>query len=185
MSPRSASTSPAPAASAAPRTTLERVAERPGRVGLIGRRAATALLTAFVVLGATGALGVHSRTTTAVEDGTSLEVTYARIARAGHDVPWRVRVDRAGGFGPTLTLAVTAEYFTMFESQGLDPEPSEETRDGDWLYLTFDAPDGTTFVVDFDAYVQPASQRGRTGTVAVLQDGTLVAPAEFRTTLLP
>ena len=37
----------------------------------------------------------------------------------------------------------------------------------------------------YDAYIQPAAQRGRDGTLAVLTDGREVARVSFRTRLLP
>ena len=65
------------------------------------------------------------------------------------------------------------------------PNPSDETRDGRTLYLTFTAPPGDTFVVDFDAYIQPASQRGRAATVALVEATTPVVAVRYRTRLLP
>ena len=41
-------------------------------------------------------------------------------------------------------------------------------RDATTLYLTFDAPDGDVFTVDYDAYIQPSSQVGRDATVSVV-----------------
>ena len=61
-----------------------------------------------------------------------------------------------------------------------------ECTDGTQLFLTFAAPEGDTFVVDFDAYIQPASQIGRNGTVAVVEpDGTQVATTSFATRIVP
>ena len=91
-----------------------------------------------------------------------------------------------GGFGKTLTLAVTASYFDIFETQGFHPEPSDETRDAETLYLTFNAPpDGDTLVVSYDAYIQPAAQRGRAATVGVVDEGRQVAVVHINTRLLP
>ena len=53
------------------------------------------------------------------------------------------------------------------------------------LYLTFDTPPADTFVLAYDAYIQPASQVGRSGTVAVVEDGRQVGSLDFQTTLLP
>jgi hypothetical protein len=39
--------------------------------------------------------------------------------------------------------------------------------------------------VDFDAYIQPASQRGSRGSVAVLESGVPVVSVDYRTWLLP
>jgi hypothetical protein len=40
-------------------------------------------------------------------------------------------------------------------------------------------------VVAYDAYIQPASQVGRDGTLSVVDDGHRVATVDFDTTLLP
>lgn len=100
---------------------------------------------------------------------------YPQIARAGLDVTWQATVTHAGGLGKDVTLAITGDYLNIYETQGFHPTPAEETRDGSTLYLTFTAPPGDTFVVDYDTYVQPASQAGRSATVAVV-DSTTFTP---------
>jgi hypothetical protein len=149
------------------------------------RTALVGVLALVVAAGATGLLGVRSGTDTASAGGWTLSVTSARVARAGLDVPWKVDVHRDGGFAGPVTLAVTADYFDIFESQGLDPEPASETSDGDRLYWTFDPPPGDRLSIDFDAYIQPSSQLGASGEVAVLVDGAPVVTVPFRTWLVP
>ena len=156
-----------------------------GRAAIWARRGFLLALLAFVLCGATGLLGVRTATTSTEEDGWSVAVEHAATARAGLDAPWKVTVTHPGGFEKDLTLAVTADYFDIFETQGFEPEPSDETRDGDTLYLTFATPPGDTFVLSYDAYLQPSAQTGRDGTVAVLVDGDRVATTDFRTRLLP
>jgi hypothetical protein len=80
---------------------------------------------------------------------------------------------------------VTGDYFDIYETQGFTPEPSEATRDGDTLYLTFAAPPGDTFVLDYDAYIQPASQIGQDGTISVVEGSERLASVDFHTRLLP
>ena len=138
------------------------------RYGLWGRRLFLALLLVVVLAGATGLLGVRTAVTSADGAGYSLGVTYASTARAGLDVPWQVTVTHPGGFGKEVTLAVTGDYFDIYETQGFTPEPSTSVRDATTLYLTFDAPDGDVFTVDYDAYIQPSSQVGRDATVSVV-----------------
>ena len=157
----------------------------PRRVSAWLRRAFLLALLLFVLAGLLGLLGVRTTTARSSEAGWSLSVEHAAVARAGLDVPWQVTVTHPGGFGKELTLAVTGDYFDIFESQGFDPEPSDETRDAQTLYLTFPAPPGETFVLAFDAYIQPSAQAGREGTVAVMVDGDRVAATDFRTRLLP
>ena len=43
--------------------------------------------------------------------------------RAGLDVPLRIRVHRDRPIDDHLTLAVIAEYFRLFETQGTYPDP--------------------------------------------------------------
>jgi hypothetical protein len=143
------------------------------------------LLGLAVLAGLVGILGVHTSTATTSRDGYTLTLRYPGIARAGLDVPWQVTVSHPGGFGQEVTLAVTGAYFDIFETQGFHPQPSAETRDAHTLYLTFDAPPGDTLVVSYDAYIQPASQRGTAARVAVLDHGTPAAWIDYRTRLVP
>lgn len=161
---------------------------RPASAGprpLRWRRAATALLLVVVLAGAAGLLGVRTSTTSATAGGYTVSVEYAWIARAGLDVPWTVTVEHPGGFDGPVTLAVTADYFAIYEEQGLDPEPASQTADADHVYWTFDPPPGDVLTVDFDAYVQPSSQWGASGEVAVLDDGAPAVGVGFRTALVP
>jgi hypothetical protein len=155
---------------------------RPWRVAAVG------VLSVVVALGAVGALGVRSREASATAGGYQLSLTYPWVARAGLDVPWRVTVRRPGGFSGTksITLAVTADYFDIFETQGFHPEPTAETRDAHRLYLTFALPkSGEVFVADFDTYVQPSAQIGRRARVAVVEGSAERVGLTFRTWLLP
>ncbi|GMA22625.1 hypothetical protein GCM10025864_03840 [Luteimicrobium album] len=152
---------------------------------VLARRIGTVALVLVVVAGALNLFGLWTTTTTTSEDGWTVSVHYARIARAGLDAPWEVTVEHPGGFGKDVELRVTTAYFDIFESQGLDPEPSDETSDGTDDTWTFETPEGDTFEVAFDAYIQPSSHRGASDRVAVLVHGREVASTPFRTTLLP
>jgi hypothetical protein len=138
-----------------------------------GRRGTMGVLALIVLAALGGFLGVHTSTATATSNGWTLTLHYPRVARAGLDVQWQATVTHPGGFGKEITLAVTGDYFNIYETQGFHPEPAEETRDDGRLYLTFTAPPGDTFVVDFDTYVQPASQAGSAATLSVLDNSTL------------
>jgi hypothetical protein len=109
------------------------------------------------------------------------------MARAGLDIQWQATVTHPGGFGKQVTLAITGDYFNIYETQGFHPQPAQETRDGTTLYLTFTTAPGNTFVVDFDTYVQPASQAGSAATLAVVDPQTLatLTSVDFRTRLMP
>jgi len=137
------------------------------------RRVTLAALALAVLTALTGLLGVHTSTAAATGNGWDLSLRYPLVARPGLDVTWQATVTHPGGLGKSVTLAVTGDYLNLFETQGFHPEPADETRDATTLYLTFTAPPGDTFVVDFDAYVQPASQAGSAATVAVVDPASL------------
>jgi hypothetical protein len=145
------------------------------------------LLCVIVAAGAIGVFGVHSRTATATgsKDGYRLSVVFPQTARAGLDVPWRAIVASSDGFTSAITIAVSTDYFRMFETQGFYPDPDEQTNDGRFVYFSFNKPRGHTFVLDYDAYIQPASQIGKSATVEVLVHNAVVARTTIHTWLVP
>jgi hypothetical protein len=149
------------------------------------RRAGIAVLLVIVLLGAIGFFGVRSRTTTTTSHGYTMSVTYPQAARAGLDVPWRVRVHRDGGLPNQLTLAVSTDYFRMFETQGFFPDPDTQKNDGRFVYFTYQGPPAHVMEMEYDAYIQPAEQLGKGATVKVLVAGVPVASATIRTWLVP
>jgi hypothetical protein len=155
----------------------------PGALWL--RRAMLGAMALVVAADLLSLLGVRTSSATAEHDGYTVTLHYPSVARAGLDTPWQVTVTHPGGFGKQLTLAVTGSYFNIFETQGFHPNPSDETRDGTTLYLTFAGPPGDTFVVDFDAYIQPASQQGRSATLTVIDGGTARVSVDYHTRLMP
>ena len=163
----------------------EEIDEGSHPVALWLRRAMLTAMTLAVAADLLSLLGVRTSSVSAQDNGYDLSLHYPSVARAGLDTPWQVTVTHPGGFEKQLTLAVTGDYFNIFETQGFHPEPADETRDGRTLYLTFTAPPGDTFVVDFDAYIQPASQQGRSATLAVIDGGTPTVSVDFDTRLLP
>jgi hypothetical protein len=165
-------------------STLEGIVQ-PGSAGRWLARASLTALFLVVAAGASGLLGVHTSSKAASGGGYSITVDYPGTARAGLDALWQVRVVHPGGFEHDVTLTVSADYFAVFESQRFFPEPTDETRDGDTLYLTFARPPGDTLTVGYDAYIQPASQRGASATVSVLDEGRPAASVDFSTMLFP
>jgi hypothetical protein len=155
------------------------------RSGVLGRRIAIALLTLVVVAGATGWLGVRSWTARAEGSGYELTLTYPRVARSGLDVAWNLRLEHPGGFDGPFTIAVSADYFDIFEFQGMYPSPSDETADANFVYLTFAPPEGDVFTVSLDTYVQPSSQIGRDAVVKAIVNGSTVAQVSYSTWLVP
>ena len=156
-----------------------------GRAGLWVGRVFLAVPTCFVAAGLLGVLGVHTSSADTRAEGYEVSVDYPRTARAGFDVTWRATITHDGGFSGPVQLAVTADYFDIYETQGFFPEPDSQTRDADTLYLTFAAPPGDTLVVSYDAYIQPSSQIGRDATLAVRENGRDVAAVNFSTWLAP
>ncbi|MDQ3629089.1 MAG: hypothetical protein M3419_09825 [Actinomycetota bacterium] len=73
--------------------------------------------------------GIHTSHFSASGGGYRLDLDYPRVARAGLDITWRVTVTHDGGFDAPITLAVTADYFDIYETQAFHPEPDSSTRD--------------------------------------------------------
>ncbi len=82
-------------------------------------------------------------------------------------------------------IVVDSDYFDMFESQGRTPEPSAETSDAARTYMTLDPPPGDTLTFRFDAYIQPSSQTGASGSVSVYENGIDVVTVDFMTWVAP
>ena len=170
---------------AAPETAAG-LADTSQPAGLWLRRATLTGLTLFVVASALALLGVRTSTASADAGGYHLSVEYPAIARAGLDTVWRVTVRRDSVLDKELELTVTGSYLDLFETQAFHPEPTEASRDGDTLHLTFTTTPGSdTFVVAYDAYIQPAAQRGRDGNVSVVVKGAPVVSVSFTTHLVP
>ncbi len=149
------------------------------------RRVAVTVLLLIVLAAATGLLGVRTGTVSAQGDGYVLELEYARIARAGLDVPFDLTLTHEGGFDGDIVLAMTADYFDIFEHQGISPEPDSESSEGPMVYMTFPPPQGDEFRLDFDVYVQGSSQMGESGEAWLVVDGEPLLQLSFTTVLLP
>lgn len=182
------STHDAPARDSTARdSTLADVAgpDRPDH-GLWARRAAVLLLVLLQLTAATGWLGVHSGTVRADRDGYMLAVTYPVVARAGLDVPLTVRVRAPRDIDEDVVIGISSAYFRMFETQGFFPEPSEVAADADTIWMTFSPPpSGRDLVIDYDAYIQPSSQRGKSAEIRLLTGGVERASVTISTTLIP
>jgi hypothetical protein len=151
----------------------------------LARRIGIALLFVVVVCGAAGLFGVRSATLSVSEHGYRMTVTYPRVARAGLDVPFRVHVHHPGGFPASLTVAISSHYFEMFETQGFFPQPDSETNNGRFVTLTFSKPPGEEFQLEYDTYIQPAAQIGKSAVVRVQANGKVLARTSIHTWLLP
>jgi hypothetical protein len=172
---------------ALPATTIDGLEHRDQDVrGVWVRRVFLALLVLMVAAGVLGLLGARTATVDADGDGWSLELEYPAVARAGLDVPVTATVTREGGFGKQITLSITGTYLDLYETQGFNPEPDSTSRDGELLYLTFEAPpDGETFVVTYDAYIQPSAQSGAGGELSIVDQDRPVVTVDFDTRIWP
>jgi hypothetical protein len=166
--------------------TADGLAEETQTAALWLRRLAVLALAGLVGVSLFGLLGVRTAEVAAEDQGYHLQVRYPEVARAGLDATYEITVVRESGHTQELELAVTGSYFDLFEAQAFHPEPTEATRDGDTLYLTFATQPGSdTFMVAFDAYIQPASQRGQSATVSVMEADHELVSVSYRTRLLP
>lgn len=151
----------------------------------------TISLTAVIALGIIDALGwfdaygVETATVRASGGGYTLEVSYPSVSRPALASPFEIVVTRPGGFDGPITLAVTGEYLKMWDENGLVPAPAAETTNGEWVLWEFDRPEVEELTVFYDARIEPAVQSGRTGKVAVFDDGEHLVEVEFRTEVRP
>ena len=170
---------------------LETAGDRELRRRRWGYGITTLVLTVLMALGVVDALGwwdtygVDDATVRASGGGYDLAVRYGTVSRPALATPFEITVVRPGGFSEPITLVVDRAYLAMWDENGLLPAPSSETTRGDGVEWEFDPPDGDTLVVWYDARIEPAVQRGRDGSVAVLDDGQAVVSVEFFTRVLP
>jgi hypothetical protein len=149
------------------------------------RRAFITVLCLVVVAASIGALGGHTSTATGSGGGYRMTLDYPGVERAGIDTFWELTVVHPGGFSGPVTVAVTGDYFDLFETQGFYPTPSATTRDAKNMYMTFTKPAGDTLKVMFDAYIQPYSVFGKKATVSVVKNGVPLASISYHTWLIP
>ncbi len=149
------------------------------------RRVGTTALAVFVAAGAAGFLGDSVQTKSAEEAGYTLTLTYPRVSRSGLDVPWKLDIASTQPLPKQVVVAVTGEYFNIFEEQGLDPKPESQAADGEMEYWTFNTAGGNDISISVDHYVEPGAMTGSSGTVGLYIDGELIAPLDFTTSMLP
>ena len=156
--------------------------------GRFGRRVFFAALALFLLLGLLNVYGVRTRDKTAAGNGYEMTLTYTSVTRPGLATPWAVEIRHPGGFDSGLvTVAVTSSYFDAFDENGLDPDPSRSTSDGERSIWQFEPPTGDTLTVSFDARIEPGVQLTRLkGEVAVLGPaGDATVSIDFSTFVMP
>ena len=151
-----------------------------------GRRLFAVVLSAFLLAGVLGFLGVRTGTKSAEGGGYQLEVRYAKVARPGLSVPWAVTIRHPGGFDGPVTLATNSTYFDLFDENSFDPDPESSTSDGERMIWEFEPPeDGDTMEVSLDTRVGPNIQLGTSGTTEILENGQPVVSVSYKTWILP
>lgn len=152
------------------------------------RRFTLFVVSAIVASAAFGLLGVRTATAVATSDGYTIEVTFARITRAGLATPFAVQVSRVDGspLPGQVTIAVDSTYLMMFDDNGMDPIPSESFNSATTTWMSFDVPDDETSLrLELDARLEPAVQWGETATATVWIGDRPVVAAEFTTLVIP
>lgn len=149
------------------------------------RRAATLLLAVIVVAGAASVFGVSESTVAASGSGYALSAEYADVSRPGLETPWKIRVERRGGFDGPLTLRTTAAYLELFDLNGYSPEPDATRRDDEYLIMEFARPVGEEFVFSLDARLSPATQTSQAASTALIDEGRVVAEVSYMTKVMP
>lgn len=149
------------------------------------RRAFLGMLTAIVLLGASGWLGVRAATAAAEREGYTLQVTYARITRPGLATPFAIEVMNPNGFDADVRLDVSSSFLEAFDENGLDPDPVSSSSDGTWTSWGFEPPEGTTLEVSFDARLEPAVQWKRDASVRLVVAGETITTVSFTMWVMP
>ncbi|HYI61689.1 MAG TPA: hypothetical protein VEW93_07780 [Acidimicrobiales bacterium] len=148
-------------------TVPEAADERAERRGLWIRRATLTALTVFVLLGATGQLGVRSGTASASDGALTATLTYPHVARPALAVPYHLVIHLDAPPQDQIEVRISSRFIDSFDENGRSPEPAESSTDGDEVIWTFDPPDGDTLTVSLDTRVEPGVQWRRTGTTSV------------------
>jgi hypothetical protein len=156
------------------------------RIRLI-REVALVLLTALVLVGVTGLLGVRDATVSAAAKGYELRVEHPWITRGGLDADLNLRVRRPGGFTRPVTIAITKEYMDRFEVGDILPKPVAQTGSPPHVYLSFSPPPADILEVFLPARTLATVQEaGRHDVeVFVLADGARPVRTEFHTWVVP
>lgn len=141
------------------------------RRGLVARRVILTIVTAFVVAGLLGLLGVRTTTVTESDGPVEASVRYARVGRGGVSSPYAITVTSQTGFTGPIEITVDQAYLDLFDQNGIEPGPDATTSDGETVTWTFDQPSGHGFSVTLDARIGPSVQSGRTGRTVVEAEG--------------
>lgn len=151
----------------------------------VGRRLGVSAFALFLGLGLSSRLGPLERSIAASEQGYSLSVSFPAVTRPGLAASWSLEVEHSGGWSEPVVLAVTRDYFDIFDIDTMIPSPSATRVDGDRVILEFDPPEGDSLTVQLDGRVEPGIQASPEATTAIQTAVGAVAEVRYRTWLVP
>jgi hypothetical protein len=151
------------------------------------RRFFFVLVTAIVVAGLLGFLGIRTATVQASANGYDLKVQYPKITRPGLPASVEIEVRRAGGFRGVLTVAVSSDYLSIFDVSGMDPDAVGATTTADEVRWDLQTPlDSDVMTISVDARTESSAElRTAKGSVTVINDGRPVATVSLKTRVMP
>jgi hypothetical protein len=141
----------------------------------------------IVALGATGVLGVESRTVRAAGGDLELAVRYPGTTRAGLPAAIRIQVTSEAPITEPVTIGITGSYLDLFDEQGVRPEPASSSSMGRYLVWEFDPPlQGRTLTIRVDVIMETGRHFGQDGRVVLLDDaGQVLGHVELDTRVVP
>ncbi len=166
-------------------TTPPRLSERRLRRDQAVRRVLLLALSGFVVAGLVGLLGARTGSVTASGGGYRLTVQYPEVSRPGLAIRWELRLSHSGGFSGPIRVDTTLGYFDLFDFNNLQALPASVTNDGYSTVWVFDPPRGDVLLVDLDAAMSPAVQKGTTATTTVFVGGVRQVSVTYETRVMP
>lgn len=138
------------------------------------RRLGLALLAMLVLAGVLGRLGVRTATDHGADGGLEVSLARATIARPALPVPYRLTVNRPGGFAEDVEVRISTSYLAALDENGRNPEPARSASDADETIWWFSPPDGDVLTVWLDTRIDPGVQWRREGTTTVVSEGDVV-----------
>lgn len=145
----------------------ERRGRRLRRLGLLA-------FTGFVLLGASGQLGIRTVTTEGSDGDLHVSLVHARVARPALAVPFRLTITRPGGFDGQIEVRTSTSYIEAMDENGFSPDPDRMSTDSDDTIWWFDPPEGDVLVIWLDTRVEPGVQWRRSGTTTVTSGDDVV-----------
>jgi hypothetical protein len=149
------------------------------------RRVVLVFLAGFLMLGLTGVFGPRTSEVSATAAGYRLSVTYPAVTRPGLPIRWEVRITHPGGFGDSIRIATTFDYFHLFDVTGIEPDITSSTSDGRTIVFEFDQPSGDTFRAQFDAAVEPGVHELPSASTSLLIGNRTVVRVSYSTRVMP